>query len=422
MTTTISGRRALALATMFLGLGVCRAAAGQTAMVTAIPTPDTAAVRDVIGAVSLSGDVLAIGDVGFGVFVYARSGATFVYQTTLKPSPTPPSTAFPFGSAVAVSGSRIVVGAPQEMNGSGVATGAVYVFEGAQATWTQTARLTPADGASNDRFGSALALSGDRLVVSASNHGAYVFDDVSGAWVQTTELPAAGPVAMDGGWVVVGTTVFACSATACTQNATLTDPQPSQGAPIAFGASVAISGQIAVVGAPNVLGELFGGVDGHAVVYELQGGTWQPTVVWAAPGGVAGFGTSVAVGPTGAVVAGPTNSDIIGPGFPGKALFYARTASGWAPPVVLNPQLPPPTNPTSEMDMDFGLSVALEDNIVIGAPVETGWNGSTGTGTAVMFTITPPPVPALGPLALGVAGLALLALGARAAGGPRRRR
>jgi len=127
-----------------------------------------------------------------------------------------------FGFSVAVAGDTIVVGAPDQSIGKGAA----YVFQpGSGGNWVET-KILPASGLSNgDHFGYAVATSGDTIVVGApdknsSTGSAYVFSRNQGGmdnWGQTKIL-------------------------------TTTLPLSSQDE---FGFSVAISGDIAVVGAPG---------------------------------------------------------------------------------------------------------------------------------------------------------------------------
>lgn len=75
-----------------------------------------------------------------------------------------------FASAVAISGRTLVVGAPGTGRGPGAAVGQVYVYELTAAGWWQTQSLAPPRGQSGERFGAAVALSGDLLAVSAPQH------------------------------------------------------------------------------------------------------------------------------------------------------------------------------------------------------------------------------------------------------------
>ena len=84
-----------------------------------------------------------------------------------------------FGGVVAISGNTIVVA-----NFGGYAgIGTAYVFVKPLGGWgdmTQTAMLTPSDGAAGDDFGSVVAIDGNTVIVGAAggsnfNGAAYVF-------------------------------------------------------------------------------------------------------------------------------------------------------------------------------------------------------------------------------------------------------
>jgi hypothetical protein len=136
---------------------------------------------DMLGwSVSLSGGHVVVGAPFRDEGGIVDSGAAFVYSLTpfLPPVdkvlvPYDPAANNQFGSAVALKGARLAVGA----NGSGSAwsgySGAVYVFdqdhEGA-GNWGQAMKRTPADGAAGDLFGYAVAVDGDTSVVGAPWH------------------------------------------------------------------------------------------------------------------------------------------------------------------------------------------------------------------------------------------------------------
>jgi len=98
-----------------------------------------------------------------------------------------------FGTTVALSGERILVGAPGDPE-----TGAAYVFERDAAGWTQTAKLLSGDAAS-DLFGWSVALVNDRAVIGdrrgpsgAIAPGAlYVLEERGGAWSRAAKLLAS---------------------------------------------------------------------------------------------------------------------------------------------------------------------------------------------------------------------------------------
>jgi hypothetical protein len=379
-------------------------------------------------SVALSGGVLVIGDLATSAaYVFATAGASFAYQATLTTSV---FGSF-FGDSVAVSGNRIAVGSVNDVNNAG----AVYLFEQVQGAWTQTAKLTASDAASADEFGSAVALSGDRLVVGAPGiaqgaGAAYVFDRVSGAWSQTARLVAADTtanaslgtaVALDSGRVFVGAPnavigtglngaayLFTCSAGSCSQTVKLVPGQSEQ--QLYFGTSVALLGSRALVGAPNVLGDPNVILPGHAVVFDYDGAAWQRTVTWSG-GSVYGFGTAVALAPARAVVGAPLNTDIIQPGFPGYIFVFDHGSGGWT-----NTEMLSPGAATDTMSIDFGRTLGFDGNVIVGAPIETAWHSNTmlGAGAVVQFTLASPvAVPAGGPLLSIAVALALLALGVR---------
>ncbi|MGH7605810.1 MAG: FG-GAP repeat protein [Gemmatimonadales bacterium] len=123
------------------------------------------------------------------------------------------------GSALALAGELIVVGA----RGDSAVPGAAYVYEAPPGGWggtlTETARLSPSAGAPDDAFGTAVALAGDNVVVGASHAevggqywqgAAYVFEEPVGGWAGTVSesarltASAGAPEDRFGGAVALG--------------------------------------------------------------------------------------------------------------------------------------------------------------------------------------------------------------------------
>ena len=190
-----------------------------------------------------------------------------------------------FGRAVAMSGTRALVGAPYTAVDGTPARGAVYVYDGSTSDWTQTGKVVADSGNPGDGFGYSLAASDTTMVVGAgavnAGQGAvYVFDDENGTWTQNIELVADdGAAGEDFGYAVAvldntiivgadratvnGNTqqgaayIFAASNGSWTQTQKLT---ASDGAANEFyGAFVGLSDQAALVGVP------YATVDGNAV-------------------------------------------------------------------------------------------------------------------------------------------------------------
>src|SRR6266496_3664667 len=117
-------------------------------------------------SVALAGDVAVVGapeagaGPGFGaVHVYARSGGVWTRDAALSASAVEQL----LGWAVAISGDVIAVGAPAAAGGAGAVL--VFVREGGE--WQVRAQI-PAPPAATEAFGSALALGGEVLVVGAA--------------------------------------------------------------------------------------------------------------------------------------------------------------------------------------------------------------------------------------------------------------
>ena len=144
------------------------------------------AVFDLFGSsVAISGDTIVVGALnqnnnlanGAGAaYVFSRSGAVWTQQALLKASNTEIGDIF--GNSVAISGDRIVVGAPLESsnatgvdgsqtNNSATSSGAAYLFTRSGSTWTQRAYLKASNTQAGDNFGNSVAISGDTVLVGA---------------------------------------------------------------------------------------------------------------------------------------------------------------------------------------------------------------------------------------------------------------
>lgn len=75
-----------------------------------------------------------------------------------------------FGCSVSLSGDVALAGASED-DDNGAGSGSAYIFIRPAGGWTdttETAKLLPSDGATGDRFGVSVSLSGDTAIVSAS--------------------------------------------------------------------------------------------------------------------------------------------------------------------------------------------------------------------------------------------------------------
>jgi hypothetical protein len=320
----------------------------QTAKLTA---SDGAADDSFGSSVSVSGNTVVVGAPGASngqgaAYVFSGSGATW---TQAKLTASDGLTGFAFGNSVSVDGATVVVGSPHFSRGFTYYAGAAYVFTQPSTGWanmTQTAELTVSSGAIGDSLGQSVAVSGSTVVVGAPNANlglgaAYVYAKPGSAWTDmaspltlTASDGAAGnlfgnSISIDGATVVVGASgatvsghtnqgaayVFTKSGAAwasMTQTAKLT---ASDGAANdAFGSSVAISGSTILVGSPNAAVGSNGG-QGVAYYFAQPGSAWTnmtQTSKFTSSDGTPGnaFGSSVSIsGNTPVVGANAVNTD-----------------------------------------------------------------------------------------------------------------
>ena len=249
-------------------------------------------------AVALSGDTLVIaarrdrdeGRESGSAYVFQRDGVAWAQQAKLTPSDLDAGDWF--GDAVAISGNTIAIGAPNHDD-----QGAVYVFQRNGTAWTQRAKLTSADASTHDRFGNSIGISGDTIIVGAwrdeATGAAYVFQRSGATWRQQARLTATDSAAED-----------------------------------QFGGAVAISGDTAVIGAPRDDDASTG--SGSAYVFQRSGMTWVQRAKLTPRSGAAdmdNFGRSVAVSQDIAVVGAFSRS--------GAAYVFARSGTMWALQAVL---------------------------------------------------------------------------------------
>ena len=132
-------------------------------------------------------------------YVFERSGSSWAVTAKLVASDA--SSSDNLGATVSLSGPRALVGAPGA-DGSIAGAGAAYVFDLREGTWSQASKLQAEDGELNSQFGSSVALSEYRILIGApedeadvgtrTNVGAaYLFDLHGGRWVQVAKYIAS---------------------------------------------------------------------------------------------------------------------------------------------------------------------------------------------------------------------------------------
>ncbi len=167
--------------------------------------PDDGSEGDQFGsAVAIDGDRIAVcaqldddnGTDSGSAYVFRLVNGQWQQETKLLPDDGVAGQYF--GSSVALRGDRAAIGAARDAD-NGSWSGAVYVFRATTEPWALEAKIKPPDGARNDLFGTAVAMDGDRLVVGAIGDGdaapdggsIYVFRRNGSQWVQEGKLLAS---------------------------------------------------------------------------------------------------------------------------------------------------------------------------------------------------------------------------------------
>jgi hypothetical protein len=335
-----------------------------------LPNPSPQGFENFGYSVAVSGTRIVVGanqddtgatDAGIA-YVYDLSGSMPTVPVATLNNPGPASSDY-FGFSVAISGTRVVVGAYSDDTGATNA-GSAYVYDLSSGTPTvPIATLNDPSPAVQDYFGISVAISGTRVVVGAIGYD-MVVTDVGRAYVYdlSSDTPTV-PVT------------------------TLNNPASSLGD--LFGISVAISSTRVVVGAyESYLGA---GEVGRAYVYDLSSGA--PTMPVAtlnnpSPEALDHFGRSVSISGTRIVVG--AYRDNTGASEAGSAYVYDMSSG--------TPNVPVATvnNPSPAADDYFGYSVAISGSqVVVGAYGDD--TGAAGAGRAYIYDVisATPTVPAL---------------------------
>ena len=315
-------------------------------------------------SVAISGDTAVVGaprnSGGSGLqsrgsaYVYVRSGDTWTQQQKLAPSDG--ATTDQFGYSVAINGNTIAVGRYNTTTGQNRADGKVYIFTRSGTVWTETQTLVSSDIAQGDLFGNSLAFENDTLVVGALNkqvganffQGAvYVFTRSGGAgnFTQQQKLTASDGVFAD-----------------------------------FFGYSVAISGDSVIVGATSLLGQP--NSKGKAYIFTRSGSSWTEQAILQASDGTNGdaFGFSVGISGNTAIV-GARLDDVGAVGDQGSAYVFDRSGSTWTQTQQLFGV------ETIQRNDTFGGSVAIKgDTIAVGAPAHEFVGSIANHGAVYIFS------------------------------------
>ena len=346
-----------------------------------------------------------------------------------------------FGSAVAISGDYAIVGAEYEdHNVQGTIfraeAGAAYIFRNIAGTWTEVQKIVASNRNTGDNFGHSVAISGDYAIVGAhtndgfisgtgniNNSGsAYIFQNTGGIWTQVNILEASDfeaddlfgcSVAISGDYAMVGAwredededeinsfsdagSVYVFHNNGGTWSELQKIVASDRGTSDAFGWSVALSGDYAIIGAKEDDQNATGGNDlqsaGSAYIFKNTAGTWaqMQKIVASDRGTNDEFGNSVGISGDYAIVGSMledhnlTGSQTLLSA--GSSYIFKNNAGTFS-------QLQKIIAPDRDESDMFGCSVAISGNYaLIGAYNEeedpAGANAIAGAGAAYLYENT----------------------------------
>lgn len=291
---------------------------------------------------------VSAGNVGYGVWGDCTTNGNISGYT-----PTVDTNAMAldnFGNSVSVSGNFAIAGAYADDIDANVNQGSASIYQYNGSSWILFQKLTDAEGAAGDYFGTSVSISGNFAIVSAFADDEPSFDQGSVSIYQ-----------YDGSsWVLMQKITDATGA--ASDN---------------FGYSVAISGNYAIVGAYN--DDVGANANqGSASIYQFDGSSWvlMQKLTDATGAATYNYGNSVSISENNAIVG--AYHEAVTPYFNlGSASIYQFNGSNWAlKQKIFNPI---GTHPSS---IFFGSSVSLSGNyLVVGTYLDLGM----GKGTASIY-------------------------------------
>jgi hypothetical protein len=380
-----------------------------------------AAANDQFGySVAVDGNTAVVGawvndqtagaDAG-AVYVFLRNGASWAQQgAPIVPADVAENDTF--GKSVAISGDTLVVGSPFATTAAGGMSGAAYVYVRNAGVWSLQQKLFDDDagiGDGNDRFGFAVSVLGDTLIVGApsddtttptaiSNCGAaHVYTRSAGVWTKQARLQASDRAQDDefgnavdlssdqalvgaeyddttGGADAGSAYYFTRSAGVWTQQTRLGS---SAGAAtgLQFGHAVAIDGGTMAVSEHNRSGNA-----GAVQVFVGSGGVWNPQQLLTASDGESGdvFGHALDLRGDSILVGAYLAETTVGQVDRGTGYLFKRTGGVWA-------QTDRMFASDSGNGDRFGFGVALGAGVaLLGAPLDDTAGGADA-GSAYLF-------------------------------------
>jgi FG-GAP repeat len=296
-------------------------------------TDATGDANDLFGrSVSISGNYVIVGslfdDVGANAdqgsaSIYQYDGSNWVLMQKITDA-TGDADAY-FGRSVSISGNYVIVGSLGDDVGANANQGSASIYQYLAGNWVLMQKITDATGDIDDLFGYTVSVSGNYAIVgstsddvgaNANQGSASIYQYLAGNWVLMQKITdAAGnvgdlfghSVSISGNYAIVGAnslyalpgqgsaSIYRYDGTNWVLMKKITE-DPFSATDDAFGNSVSISGNYAIVGAPyDDAGDAV--FRGAATIYQRVGMGWQKLQYVIDPGGTAPdyFGSSTAI-------------------------------------------------------------------------------------------------------------------------------
>jgi hypothetical protein len=331
-------------------------------------------------SVSVDGDVTMIR--GQETYVYRFDGSSWVEEQVLVDPGGANHNPFTSEVSVSVSGDTGVIGAPFDRNPKGHDTGAAYVYRFNGSTWIAEQTLFPFDGSPSDFFGNSVSVNGDTVVIGARNSDvAYVFRFDGRTWIEEQQLlPSDFVLSFSCSVSVSGDAALMGAANSAYvyrfDEKTWIEEQELLVASPMFGSSVSVEGDYAVIGAPYDLDN--GIMFGSAFIYGFDGSQWfldhKLLASDATPGDA--FGSSVAVSGDVVVVGAPDDND--NGSDSGSAYVFRQKNTTWVQEQKLLAS-------DGDANDHFGISVSISGNVVVIGAFSDDDNDYSGSAYVYRF-------------------------------------
>lgn len=308
---------------------------------------DDSAFGDNFGiAVAVQGETLLVGAYKATIDGDAQQGAVYVFRPvagvwtqTQKLTPADAGAGRLFGAWISLDGPHALVSTPAGMMGDDTTTSPVYALQETDGTWAISQTLNADDYAPGDIFGFQTALKGDTALIgaagaaidgNAAQGAAYVFNYANGSWTQGEKLTVTNGGEME-----------------------------------LFGWAVAIDGPTALISAPfTTVGDNM--MQGAAYLFALEDGSWYQTQKLTQTVGMEmdRFGSTLALSGNIALIGTPWLTEIDGASVYGAAWIYTGSGEdGFVQQSLISPPTPEVTSFAYAVTMNNGRAM-------IGAPID----------------------------------------------------